>query len=130
MTIHIGVDLDNVIAEMSLYVAQLVAEHHIPGFTVDHHTSWHLTDCTGLTHEQQESLYDDLHANLDKLIPVPGAQATLDKLTRDGHYIHILTHRPYDTGVATPPKLPPPPPGINIVFIKMKGGNHPFFFFP
>ena len=101
VTINIGVDLDNVIAETSLYVAQLVAERHIPGFTVDHHTSWHLTDCTGLTHEQQESLYDDLHANLDKLIPVPGAQAALDKLTRDGHYIHILTHRPYAAGVAT-----------------------------
>lgn len=101
MVLRLGIDLDNVIAETSQYVAGLVANYYIPLFTVDDWTSWHLTDCADITLPQQEHVFAQLHQNLDKLVPVPGARETLDKLSKAGHNLHILTHRPYDSGIAT-----------------------------
>ena len=99
--LKIGVDLDNVLAETGQYVAQLVAIHYMPGFTVDQYTSWNLTDCTEMTHEQQEDIYQILHTELQELDEVEGAGAAMDLLGYLGHFLHIVTHRPVETMMDT-----------------------------
>ena len=93
--LKIGVDLDNVLAETGHFVAALVREHHNPNFNIRDWTKWHLTDCTELTHPQQEHLFSILHQQIRELNVVPDAVTALHSLNE--HHIHIITHRPAGT---------------------------------
>jgi uncharacterized protein len=87
----LGFDIDGVIANFSQPLLKTIKETY--GLTLKEKdiTSFSLTHVLGITRTEETQLITDI---LYKDLPIyPGARDTLEKLSREGHCIYLLTGR-------------------------------------
>ncbi len=87
----LGFDIDGVIANFSQPLLQIIKKNYGLTLTEKAITSFSLTHVLGITRAEETQLITDV---LYKDLPIyPGAKETLERLSREGHEIYLLTGR-------------------------------------
>jgi uncharacterized HAD superfamily protein len=87
----LGFDIDGVIANFSQPLLQTIKKNYGLTLTEKDITSFSLTHVLGITRAEETQLITDV---LYKDLPIyPGAKETLERLSREGHEIYLLTGR-------------------------------------
>jgi uncharacterized HAD superfamily protein len=88
---NLGFDIDGVIANFSQPLLRTIKETYGLALAEKDITSFSLTHLLGITRNEETQLITDI---LCKDLPIyPGASSTLEKLSREGHTIYLLTGR-------------------------------------
>ncbi len=104
---RIGLDLDGVTANFHQRYIDEINDRHNSNLKLSDWKEWDLTNIPWMTREEfMETIkYVNTSGAFRHLEPIRGALSGIERLRRNGHSIHIITHRTYQSRLDTVPWL-------------------------